>query len=270
MNFNSRILKISIVIALVLMLIPIAAAEDATDSAYAQDQSIESDAVQSQDEISEDVLAQDDQSDVIALDSTAEDDLLAVEDSDDDTSDDEDYGDAEDYLPDDFPSVTAPSDDSSADLEIYSYVTPEKPKVGEIALFTFVVTNNGPDTATNVLAYANIYKGEVLYLYSICDKGEYDSYTGIWDIGDLESGETAILVVWGKVLTADPIYVVSYVTSETPDPDESNNFYLDIVTVEGESEAVAEGKTLPATGNPILMVLLAALTMVGVTLGKRD
>lgn len=37
MNFNSKILKISIVIALILMLIPIVAAEDADDAVYAED-----------------------------------------------------------------------------------------------------------------------------------------------------------------------------------------------------------------------------------------
>lgn len=272
MNFNSKMLKISIVIALVFMLIPIVAAEDATDSAYAQDQSIdESSVIQSQDEISEDTLTQEVQSDIVTQDSS-EDDLLGAEDSTDDDSLGNESGGYEDYSPyyDPFISVPIEDYDSSADLKIVSIVTPQKLKVGDYAIFTFLVTNKGPDMAKNVVAYANVLKGDVLYISSYCSKGIYDSYTGVWRIGDLESGDYAVLMVLGKVLTANPIYTVAYVTSATPDPDESNNYFMDIIDVEGGNDYAAESKTLPATGNPIVMVLLAVLTIVGVTVVKRD
>lgn len=261
MNFNSKILKVSIVIALVLMLIPIAAAEDASDVVYSQDQSIdEVSVIETQDDISEDVLTQED-SDIISVD--ADDEKIA------------ESGEEGEYSPEYEPFVSVPLDDeiedASADLEIVSFVTPGKLKVGDTAIFTFMVYNNGPDTARNVVAYANILKGDVLYISSICDKGVYDSYTGVWAIGDLESGDYAMLLVLGKVLSDEEIVTLTYVTSDTPDPDESNNFYIDIIPVEKSANAYsAESVKLPATGNPVLMVLLALLTIIGVTVRKRD
>ncbi len=266
MNFNSKILKVSIVIALVLILIPIAAAEDASSSVYGQDQGIdESVAIESQGEITDDALGLDVQSDVIAADSEngetvnqGENELLGDEENPED----------DEYAPEEDDSSDG-SDEDSADLSVDSFVTPQKLKVGDYAIFTFVVTNNGPGVARNVVAYANLIEGDVLYISSYCDQGEYNSYTGIWEIGDLESGESVMLMVLGKVLSTTPLVTEIYVTSDTPDPDESNNIYYEFTLVEGENQ-YEQAETLPATGNPILMVLLAALTMVGVTISKRD
>lgn len=253
MNFNSKILKISIVIALIFMIIPIVAAEDtAADSVYTEEQSIDDvNVVQAQDEINDDVLAADDDLNDYFLD-----------DVDLDDEDEEENGD--EYLD------GVDEEEASADLEIVSYVTPQKLKVGDYAVFSFVVYNNGPDMASNVVAYANIYKGDVLFISYFCSHGVYDSYTGVWDIGDLESGEYATLNVLGQVLSDTQIVTIASVMSDTPDPDESNNYYLDYINVESDSvDVAAETETLPATGNPILMVLLAVLTMVGVTVGRR-
>lgn len=262
MNFNSKILKISIVIALILMLIPIVAAEDADDAVYAEDQSIdEVGVIETQDDISDEVLTQED-SEVISQD--AGDEELAEEDGGE-------YDDLEGFEP--FVSVPDEVDieEASADLEIVSYVTPGNLKVGDTAIFTFIVYNHGPDVAKNVVAYANVLKGDVLYLSSICEQGVYDSYTGVWAIGDIEPGDYVTLMVFGKVLSDADIVTMAYVTSDTPDPDESNNFYVDIIPVEKSGNAYsAESKKMPATGNPVLMVLLAALTIVGVTVRKRD
>lgn len=256
MNFNSKILKVSIVIALVLMLIPIVAAEDTTDSVYAEEQSIDDVAVQAQDEITDDsLLVQEDQDEL--SDDDLEDEDLGLDDEDEELTDDE----TEDV------DVTG-IEDSSADLEIVSFVTPKKVKVGDYAIFTFMVYNHGPDTARTVQAYANIFKGDVLFISYSTTHGLYDSYSGLWDIGDLEDGEYATLMVLGKILSDAPIITMAYVTSDTPDPDESNNYFIDVIYVEGESVA-AETETLPATGNPILMALLAVLAMVGVTVGRK-
>lgn len=236
------------------MLFPIVAAEDVSDSVYGEeiDENI---VIQSQDDITDDNLLSDEESDDV------------IEESDDDLLEDEDSEDDE-YLDDS--SVDVSQDDLSADLEITSFVTPDKLKVGDYAIFTFVVTNYGPDKATNVVAYANILKGDVLYISSTCDKGVYDSYKGIWVIGDLEAGESAMLLVFGKVLSDAQIITMAYVTSDTPDPDTLNNLYMDVIDVESDNSVAAEKEKLPATGNPILMAILAVLAMAGVSLGRRD
>ena len=87
---------------------------------------------------------------------------------------------------------------------------------------------------------------------------------------DLESGKDVILLVIGKVLSDAPITTIAYVTSDTPDPDTSNNYYIDNITVESKNTVAAgETKTLPATGNPVIMAILAVLAIVGVSIGRR-
>lgn len=261
MNFDSRIFKISIVIALVFMLIPIAAAEDATDSVYAEEQGIEEvNAIETQDD---NILAQDQSGDIVG-ESALEDDLLG----DEEDAEDDDY----EYDSEYDPFISVPVDDieeSSADLEIKSIVVPQKLKVGDFAIFTFVVTNNGPDTAKNVVAFANVLKGDVLYISHSATQGSYNSYSGFWTIGDLEAGDSVMLMVLGKVVSDAQIVTIAYVISDTPDPDESNNNYSEIINVESEHTVAAESEALPATGNPIVMAFLAILAIVGVTAGRK-
>ena len=261
MNFNSKILKFSIVIALIFMLVPIVAAEDSTDSVYAQDESIEeNNVIQFPDEMSDSPLTEDKSEDIVG--DSNDDDLLGAG--------DENNEDGDDLSSLVGPVISSPQNEHGADLQITSFVLPKKLNVGEYALFYFVVANKGPDKATNVVAYANIYKGDVLYISSSCEKGTYDSYTGIWKIGDLESGKDVILLVIGKVLSDAPITTIAYVTSDTSDPDTSNNYYIDNITVESKNTVAAgETKTLPATGNPVIMAILAVLAIVGVSIGRR-
>ena len=242
MKFNSKTFKIFIAIALVFMLIPIAAADNDADCVYG--------------DANDEVLGQEILSDDIDGDS-----------SEDESSDDEDI---EDDEIEDEPFVSVPEEgDENADLQIVSFAEPERLRVGDTAAFTFIVTNNGPDTAVNVVAYANTLRGDVLYVSSMCDKGVYDPYTGVWEIGDLECGESAMLVVIGKVLSGNQIITMAYVTSDTPDPDESDNIFYDTIEVEGKMDNAEEAEKLPAAGNPILMALLALFAMIGAAAGKR-
>ncbi|WP_298522103.1 DUF11 domain-containing protein [uncultured Methanobrevibacter sp.] len=261
MNFNSRILKISIVIALIFMLIPIVAAEDSTDSVYAEDAGIdEINAIEAQDDMEDTVLLQEESDDIVG-------------DSDDDLLDDEEEPTEGDYDSELEPFVSVPvedDDESSADLQIRSFVVPSKLKVGDYAIFTFIVTNNGPDMAENVVAYANVVRGDVLYISSSCNKGEYNSYTGVWDIGDLDAGDYAMLLVLGRVLTDEPITTLAYVNADTFDPDYSNNSFRETLYVESENSGAAEVQKMPATGNPVVMAILAVLAIVGVTVGRRN
>ena len=253
MNFNSGILKVSIVMALVFMLIPIAAAED---------QSIdEVSVIETHDDVSGDVLAQE-SGDVISEDG-----------GDDKTA--ESSGGGEEYSTEYEPFISVPEEEdlyeTSADLEIVSYVTPENPKVGDTAVFTFIVYNHGPDVAANVVAYANVVKGDVLYLSSMCEQGVYDPSTGVWEIGDIEPDDYVMLTVYGRVVSDEKIVTMAYVTSDTPDPEESDNYYTEEISVEKSGNYYAsESEKLPVAGNPVIMALLAFLAMAGVTLKKRD
>lgn len=126
MNFNSKILKFSIVIALIFMLVPIVAAEDSTDSVYAQDESIEeNNVIQSPDEMSDSPLTEDKSEDIVG--DSNEDDLLGAG--------DENNEDGDDLSSLVGPVISAPQNEHSADLQITSFVLPKKLNVGNMHSF---------------------------------------------------------------------------------------------------------------------------------------
>ncbi|MBQ2653646.1 MAG: DUF11 domain-containing protein [Bacilli bacterium] len=251
MNLKSNILKIGVVIALIMMLIPVVAAEDVDNTAYAE-------SVDGTDVISEDVGGTDE---LAADDDAAADD---TEDGADDGTEDE----TEDETDEDI-EVDAEAD-GSADLQI-SVITPQnKAQVGDLTSFGIIVFNNGPDTATNVLVRATLVSGNVYILSTVPTQGQAMVYDGVlyWFVGDLAPGEYAYLAVAGLVLSNKDIFILATVTSDTPDPDESNNIAFGFIdVVDAAEEPVSE--ELPATGNPIAMALLALLSVVGISLRRK-
>jgi hypothetical protein len=248
MKFNSKILKISILIAIIFVLIPMVAAEDATDSVYAEEQSV--------DEISVDEDAALDEDDDAATD--GDEDL--GEDEDDEITDDETYDDEVD---------ATYASDSSADLSIITFNTPSKVKVGDFIILNYLVFNNGPDDASNVIAHTKLLSGDLFYITAYCNKGIFDPTTGEWYIGDLPAGAYAQLSILCKVLGDAPIITFGTVTSDTPDPDLTNNICMNVQYVGSAEEQVAEAATLPETGNPIMMALLALISVVGLSFTSR-
>lgn len=259
MNLKSNILKIGVVIALIIMLIPVVAAEDVDDSAYAEsvDQStdvISEDVSEANDELtadSQDDLAADEDDETEedgdeALTATEEDDTGATDDDADDVFDDE---------------------EQSADLQI-TVINPDKQlQVGDIAKFGIFVNNNGPDKASNVVVRAILLSGKLDLLALIPSQGELFMYNGTlyWNVGDLDAGQYAFLGIVGQVLTNEDVILMATVISDTPDPDLSNNIAFGIIDVVS-AEAADE---MPATGNPIALAMLALLSVVGISLRRR-
>ena len=111
--------------------------------------------------------------------------------------------------------------------------------------------------------------------------GLFDVNTGIWYIGNMEAGETVTLTVAFRALSAGEAVNYAEVNSSTPDPNPDNNKDSStVVIVDPDVPPVVPGEpsepsepstpTMHATGNPIVMVLLALLAIVGVTLRRKD
>lgn len=256
MNLKSSILKIAVVIALICMLVPVIAAEDVDSSAEA--------------------VSVDESTDVISVDTDTADDG-ADEDLDDEAVDDDEEVDdeADDEIEEDddeeVDDVDGAAEDESADL-VVNVITPQtKVKVGDLTNFGIVVYNKGPDTASNVIVRCALISGKVYVLDYSATQGTFDSYTGLWYVGDLEPGQYAVLSILGKVLSKADIVIVATVTSDTYDPDETNNVALGFIDVVSAAEDSAEevSETLPATGNPIALAALALLSVAGISLRRR-
>ena len=165
-------------------------------------------------------------------------------------------------------STTVPPE---ADLVITVEPDVTKVHVGDKVVYTITVKNQGPDTAVNSTATIKIPK-ELELLGFKPSKGTYDPNTGIWTIGDLAPGEEVTLLLDTKALKSGTIVVEASVECDTYDSDLTNNYDSAEIIVEeppiNETHAL-ERPMMHATGNPIVMLLLALLSVVGITLKRK-
>ena len=112
--------------------------------------------------------------------------------------------------------------DPMADLAIYKVVSNASPQKGDNVTWIIVVINHGPDTAINAVA-TDILPANLTYV-SHKGNGTYDPNTGKWNIGDIEKGGIRALYINTTVNALKALITnIVNVTSQTPDPDLTNN-----------------------------------------------
>ena len=117
-----------------------------------------------------------------------------------------------------------------ADLEVKKVVSNPNPNYLDIITWTITVTNNGPDRAIDVVVLDEL-PYELTYISDDSD-GAYDEFMGIWTIGTLQANESVSLTITTSVdVSNDTITNIAVVSSDTHDPDESNNVDNDTITV---------------------------------------
>ena len=105
-----------------------------------------------------------------------------------------------------------------SDLELTKTASNATPAAGEIITFTVTVTNQGEDDATGVEVVDQLPAG-LLYV-SDDSGGDYTPGSGVWDIGDLANGASAVLQIQAQVVGSGTITNVAEVTaSDSADPD---------------------------------------------------
>jgi gliding motility-associated-like protein/uncharacterized repeat protein (TIGR01451 family) len=97
-------------------------------------------------------------------------------------------------------TVTVIIHDCIADLNVVKTVNNVHPLFGQNVVFTITATNNGPYDATGV-SVTDILQNGYDYISSTTTTGTYNSTTGIWTIGNLNNGATAILTITAKVIS---------------------------------------------------------------------
>ena len=158
----------------------------------------------------------------------------------------------------------------AADLSLYKTVVRIE---GNHVTWEIVVTNLGPDTAVNARVIDVLPKGLEFVSY-YASRGVFDSTKGLWTIGDIQNGEKVTLLIETIAVDAGVIINEARVESDTYDPDLTNNYDYDEVTAEDipDEPPVPTPKSadeLPATGNPLVMVLLALIALGTATLRRR-
>lgn len=117
-----------------------------------------------------------------------------------------------------------PKPTPNADLSITKTVDEPEPNIGGAITYSLTVTNNGPADATGVVVTDVLPAG--LTFVSADPAAEYNSGTGVWTIGDLANGATALLDINATAnLDAGDTSPLNSATvsADTTDPDMSNN-----------------------------------------------
>ena len=145
----------------------------------------------------------------------------------------------------DFPvNITSNEDDSNeknnfnnktirvlmADLSIDVKASEDQLNYGDLVDWTITVKNNGPNDASKLVVSILPFEGDLIYLNSSRDS--YNDSSFIWKIPDLAVDDEIALVISTKVNSSNKeIELLSNVSSETYDPDMSNNLDSDSVNV---------------------------------------
>ena len=119
-------------------------------------------------------------------------------------------------------TASATETPQQADLALTKSVNNPTPDVGDTVTYTITLTNNGPDDATGVLVH-DMLPAQVQF-GSFRGSRSYDPVTGIWDVGDLAVGESAVLTINAVVILPSPqANTATIVHSDQFDPNTANN-----------------------------------------------
>lgn len=103
-----------------------------------------------------------------------------------------------------YPWVCPPPQEEPAEVRIEKSVDNQNPNCGEQITYTIKVTNDGPNKAKGIQVTDLLPQG-LNYNSSSTSQGVYDSNTGIWIVGDLNSQTFATLTI-NAVVDCDQLY----------------------------------------------------------------
>jgi uncharacterized repeat protein (TIGR01451 family) len=131
--------------------------------------------------------------------------------------------------------VVPPQPLSKADLALTLSSSPNPIRKRSNFNYYLLVTNRGPNSATNVFVNDLLPEGLVYVSYG-ASQGKYDNETGIWDIGGLTKYRSAKLVITARVpIDAQPGQIANEaeVAGSERDPNNSNNYAITYTKIRG-------------------------------------
>jgi uncharacterized repeat protein (TIGR01451 family) len=90
-----------------------------------------------------------------------------------------------------------------ANLLLAKTVNDPTPNVGEIVTYTITLTNNGPDTATNVQTADRLPAG-LSFVSAAPSQGTYDPASGTWTVGTVTTSSPQTLMIRARVVSPTP------------------------------------------------------------------
>ena len=136
-----------------------------------------------------------------------------------------------------------------ADLSVTNTVSNPTPNQSSTVTFTVTLANAGPDAATGVSVTDQMPAG-LTYLSHTTTQGTYTSGTGVWNVGTVNSGNSATMTITARAVAAGGTTVVNTAqvsASGIPDPDSkpANN-----VATEDDQASASITVNRPPVANP--------------------
>jgi uncharacterized repeat protein (TIGR01451 family) len=129
-----------------------------------------------------------------------------------------------------------------ADLALAKSVSTSSPNVGDVVTYSIVLTDNGPNAATDVQVTDFLPTG-LSFVSAIASQGTYNSGTGVWSVGSVNVGSPVMLSILALVVSSGPQTNTAAIThSDQFDPVASNNTASAVVTAQQANLAL--GKTV--------------------------
>ena len=110
----------------------------------------------------------------------------------------------------------------SADLSVVKSVNKNTANVGDTVIYTLVVKNDGPDTATNVVV-SDILSPSLNFVSVSSTLGIYATSTNLWNVTNLSSGSYATTTITVTVKSGSEGQIISNSACISGEEDDSNN-----------------------------------------------
>ena len=108
---------------------------------------------------------------------------------------------------------------SQVDLSLSKKIDKSKPAIGETITYSIIVKNTGLLPATGVVVKDSLPIGGVTYLGNVLVRGglSYTAATGLWNVGTVAAGDSAILDITARVEAQGVFFNVAEVQSMNED-----------------------------------------------------
>jgi uncharacterized repeat protein (TIGR01451 family) len=113
----------------------------------------------------------------------------------------------------------------SADLRLAKTVNTTSVAVGQNAIFTLTLNNDGPNAANGVVV-TDLLRPEFVFVSSAPSQGTYNNTNGQWSLGTIANGAVATLAITARAASAGALVNTAEVTASSafdPDSTPGNN-----------------------------------------------
>ena len=126
----------------------------------------------------------------------------------------------------------------TADLSIVKTADSTTVKPGDVVIYRISITNHGPIDAQNVMLRDRVPEALANVQFSSDEGASWSVWASPYPLGAVRNQETRTVLLRGTVAsTSGSILNTAYITSDTPDPDYSNNTSHVSVTVDESASA---------------------------------